>query len=148
MAVEKVKAHVTAKDLAAGYSVFFREGNAYADAGAKLGRTHHPRNEDLEASISKAYVLVQMIARFIARVSVECMDANDDTPPYVPRIKDVILATVREKEQSKKHCIITEDSRVRCLWCLKSSGSADKQRPVSARWRSHSLEVRRHDHLL
>ena len=54
LTVEKVKAHVAAKDLAAGYSVFFKEGNPYADAGAKRGRTHHPRDIDLEASISKA----------------------------------------------------------------------------------------------
>ena len=59
--VEKVNAHATESDLAQGYPRWYKEGNAYADAGAKVGRTKHPRNQIEEKHIAKAFVLLQML---------------------------------------------------------------------------------------
>ena len=42
--VAKVKAHSTEADLLQGYPVVHREGNGFADAAAKLGLSHHPRD--------------------------------------------------------------------------------------------------------
>ena len=123
--VEKVKAHVTSKDLAEGYPTFLKDGNGYADAGAKLGRSQHPRNPDLEKSIAKSYVLLQIIARFLARISTVCMEANDDVPPITLRSKDIIGAVTREKAAPVKHAIVITDGRPRCLWCLKSAESVE-----------------------
>ena len=80
--VEKVKAHATEADLAQGYPSWYKEGNAYADAGAKIGRTRHPRNQAEEKRIAKAFVLLQTLGRFLARISVENMKRADDVPPF------------------------------------------------------------------
>ena len=121
--VEKVKAHVTSKDMAEGYSVFLKEGNAFADAGAKLGRTHHPRDADLEKKVSKAYVLLQIIARFLARISVVAMEAGDDMPPIVPKAKEIMTAVTLEGRAKFKHCAAYVEGRIRCLWCLRTADS-------------------------
>ena len=79
--VNKVKAHATEVDVARGYPTLWKEANAYADAGAKQGRSMHPRDVTLERKACKAYVLLQLVARFIARISTESMLAADDVPP-------------------------------------------------------------------
>ena len=80
--IEKVKAHATDADLRQGYPLWYKEGNAYADAGAKKGRIRHPRNPPLEKKIAKAYVLLQMMGRYVARMAVSNMERNDDVPPF------------------------------------------------------------------
>jgi hypothetical protein len=115
----KVKAHATEADIAAGYEQWLKEGNSYADAGAKLGRSRHPRNPALEKKSCKAYALVQMIGRFIARSCAESMRAGDDVPPHDRNLNKIRKAVCSEKSRPPKHAIVEDEDRFRCCGVLK-----------------------------
>ena len=144
----KVKAHASAADMAAGYDQWLKEGNSYADAGAKLGRSRHPREPDLEKKACKAYVLVQMLGRFIARSCAESMRAGDDVPPHDRNLKKIRKEVCREKTRSPKHAIVEDNERFRCLWCLKSAATSEALKTAKCSqagghnlWRSSGITI-------
>ena len=69
----KVKAHATAAMVANGYPEVWREGNAYADAGAKERHTEHPCDMDCERVALATFALVMLAARFVADMHLASM---------------------------------------------------------------------------
>jgi len=138
--VAKVMAHATKAEVAAGYNVWFKEGNAYADAGAKEGRMMHSRDVCLEGKITKSQVLVQMMARYLARVSVFGMREGDDTPPYDRSQAELRRAARVFAKKPPKHAVVPDGDRFRCLWCLHTSASkAQVEKSPCAHAGGHTL---------
>ena len=85
----------------------------------------HPRDVALERKACKAYVLLQLVARFVARIATESMLAADDTPPFTRDLRLIASAIAKDSKARTKHAAVAIGSRVRCLWCLRSSASVE-----------------------
>jgi len=119
----KVKAHVTLAEVAAGYPTLWKEGNSYADAAAKLGRTLHPIDSEQVREAERALLLTTVVVKFLARVNVLAMKAADDTPAF-DRSKINERSVAKQREQGPpRHSVVDVGDRFRCTWGHKSSAS-------------------------
>ena len=111
--------------VANGYPEVWREGNAYADAAAKEGRTEHPRDMDCERVAIATFALVMLVARFVADMHLASMTASDVPDcPTRSRQEACNLRVARTMPPSVCHAIVPDGARWRCLWCFRTSASS------------------------
>jgi len=86
----------------------------------------HCRDEALEGRITKSQALVQLVARYLARVSVFGMQQDSDTPPFDKHQPSLRMAAASVAKRPPKHAAVKMGDRFRCLWCLRTSASLEQ----------------------
>ena len=126
--VIKVKAHATSADVVAGYPEPWKEGNSYADAAAKQGRSMHPVDVAKTEEARRVLVTTTLVAKFLVRVNIAALDAADDVPPFDRKDLTKKIVDRSRPYVAPKHAIVPDGKSFRCLWCLKTSASSSRIR--------------------
>ena len=122
--VTKVKAHAKVSDLTSGYPLRLKEGNSFADAGAKEGRSMHPSDSALELEVARSFLLVTLVAKFLARAMEVAMRAADDVPALDRRAaRSIGRGAAPLCARPLVHAAVIDGDRYRCAWCLRSAAS-------------------------
>ena len=95
----------------------------------------------MEKRVAKAYILLQMMGRYVARMAVHNMERKDDVPPFERDSGAIRAAVVAERRRPQKHATIDHDGRVRCIWCLKTSTSAEAIKKTKCQQAGGVVEV-------
>ena len=82
----KVKAHVTTAEVSDGYPILYKKGNDAADEGANQGRRLHATDDEAVLGSKKIWMLVHVMARYLARANEAALVAADDMPPYTENL--------------------------------------------------------------
>ena len=129
VSVRHVKAYTARIDIERGViSEKDRAGNAAADKHAKLGAKAHPQDEVAFNRFDKAVSVVQLVAKYLARVNVHVAKKNwDDTAPKSERKRRDAATSVRRKRrrQATDHMPMRHGGRWRCAWCLRTGAKID-----------------------
>ena len=136
----KVKAHVTDSEVSQGYSVNLKTGNDAADVGANQGRRLHPTDEEAVIGSKKIWMLVHVVARYLARANEAALLAADDMPPFS---ENLIFSRM---DKVPTHRTEKDGSRVRCVWCLRTANANPIPGPCHTAaahvvWRSDDIHV-------
>ena len=144
----KVEAHQTESSAISKGTLMHKEGNGYADAGAKLGVTLHPTDADVVESACSAKALVAMTAKYLVAQQISSCEGPPDAPKLDRRgkkkAKEAAAKTAREAiQRPPRHMPVpTQPSGVRCLWCFRlahTAGALNKEKCVQAA--NHSIYV-------
>ena len=125
MAVRKVKAHSTKRDLSNGtVGCTDKFGNDKADGYAKAGARMHPTNAEAEERVARTESATAMMCRFLVKMHGRANKAAIDTTPREKRrqMKGVVRS-VRLRGAKPGHChtVVCDKRRARCTSCWRSA---------------------------